>query len=256
MITDRQLRDGLLAMLQSIEAPAISIEQIDRRIHAPVHHDRRAFAVGAAAAAALAAVVAIPIASPGVVQTLEQKVEQMLHWSPPAIAPPASVTSAMEPQTVSLQQAQARVKFTLVAPAGLPSDASSPAIKVAAVGVYAESTRTWSVGHSVVSFNYTRPGGRQFMLTAGPAASQTTPPSRYVYDADVKRFDAAGNPIPVKFEVFVWRNGDQITTAIAEGISAAEVAAIRTAMHGTPIPTVWPPVHGPNVVKMRLAPPH
>ncbi len=83
MVGDAQLRDYFTAMLQSVEAPAVPLESIQQRMHAPssLHYDRRPFAIAAAAAAVL--IVALPIASPGVVQTLEAKIAAILHWSPP-----------------------------------------------------------------------------------------------------------------------------------------------------------------------------
>lgn len=257
MVADSELASGFAEMLGSVDVPLVPLARIHQRMHDSVPPQRARFLIPAIAAAAIAIVIAAPIFAPAVTQTLEQKIEQILHWSPPSVPTPASVYNAMRPQTVNLPEAQARVHFTIVAPAGLPSDASSPVIKVAPTGVFSRTSRTWSVGPSVVTFYYTRSGGRSFVLLAGAASNQTMPPSKYVFDADVKRFDAAGNPIPVKFERFVWRNGDQIMTVIAEGISATEIAAIRRAMHGTPIPTVWPPVHGADelVTKIVLSPP-
>jgi hypothetical protein len=252
MVADSELAGKFSSALGSIDVPDVPLAQIYQRMREGAAPQRVRFVVPAIAAAAIAIVITVPIFAPAVTQTLEQKIEQIIHWSPPSVPPPASVTDAMRPQTVSLQHAQARVNFTIVAPAGVPSDASRPKITVGPTGVFSRKSRTWSVGPSVVIFSYTRPGGRSFVLSAEAASSQTTPPSKYVFDADVKRFDASGNPIPVKFERFVWRNGDQIMTVIAEDISATEIAAIRTAMHGTPIPTVWPPVHGTDEVKIAV----
>jgi hypothetical protein len=254
MITDEQLHDDFTATLQSVEAPAISLERIHRRMHAPMHHDRRPFAIGAAAAAALAVAVALPIASPGVVQTLEQKIAAILHWSPPPVPPPVSVTRAMQPQTVSLDEAKRRVNFTLVAPAGLPSDVSGPTISTAPIGVYSATTKTWRTGPAVVVFAYKRSDGRSFLASASGASGPNFPPGKYVFED--RGVDKTGNPILVKHERFMWRNGDQQMTIIAgAGINAAEILAIQNAMHGTPIPTVWPPQHGTDEVKMRLPKP-
>jgi hypothetical protein len=243
MTTDEQLRDGLRAMLQSAQAPAISLEQIHRRMQAPMQYDRRPFAIGAAAAAALAVAVALPIASPGVVQTLEQKIAAILQWSPPP-SPPASVVNSIEPQTVTLAEAQTRVKFTIVAPQGVPSDATGPTIEVAPTGVYSSNTGKWTAGGpKVITFEYKRGNGRSFLVTAKAVSSTAPPAAKYVFED--KGVDKAGNPILIKHERFAWRNGDQVMGAIAgDGITAAEIIAIQTAMHGTPIPGVWPVKHG------------
>jgi hypothetical protein len=44
-----------------------------------------------------------------------------------------------------------------------------------------------------------------------------------------------GVPVLMRVQKFVWRNRDQVTSAIADGIGAGEIAAIRAAMHGVPI---------------------
>ncbi len=245
MATDTQLRNGLTAMLQSVEPPAVALEQIRERMQASsvVQADRRPLSIAAAAAAVLVVAVSLPIASPGVVQTLEQKIAAILHWSPPTVRPTALVYKGMRPQTVSLREARARVHFTLVVPLGVPSDASGPTIQVSPTGVYSRTTQTWSVGPPIAMFWFRRGDGRMFSLSAAPASTQTTPPSKYSFED--RGTDKAGNPILVKHERFVWRNGDQIMTAIAgDGITPAEIAAIQAAMHGTPLHTVWPPQHG------------
>jgi hypothetical protein len=253
MTTDEQLRDGLRAMLQSVQAPAISLEQIHRRMQAPMQYDRRPFAIGAAAAAALAVAVALPIASPGVVQTLEQKIAAILHWTPPATRPPASLYQAMKPETVSLDEAQKRVNFTIVVPSGLPSDATGPSIQVAPTGVYSRTTHAWSKGPDVVMFTYKRADSRTFLVSASGIANSDLPQSKYSFED--RGVDKAGNPILVRHERFVWRNGDQRMSIIADdSISAAEILVIQGTMHGTPIPLVWPPKHGADVM-IRLAPP-
>jgi hypothetical protein len=251
MTTDEQLRDGLRAMLQSAQAPAISLEQIHRRMQAPVQHDRRPFAIGAAAAAALAVAVALPIASPGVVQTLEQKIAAILHWTPPATRPPASLYQAMKPQTVSLSEAQRHVNFTIVPPAGVPSDATGPVISIAPTGVYSDKTHTWSKGPDVVEFRYDRPDGRWFLVSASGVANQTRPASKYSFED--RGVDKAGNPILVRHERFTWRNGDQSMSIVADdSISAAEILRIQTAMQGTPVPGVWPPSQGGGADMVRI----
>jgi hypothetical protein len=255
MITDEQLRDGITAMLQRVETPTIPLEQIHARMQPSRMHDyRRPFAIGAAAAAALIVAAALPIASPGVVQTLEQKIAAILHWTPPAVKPPASLYQAMKPETVSLSEAQKRVGFTLVAPTGVPSDATGPTITVAPTGVYSPTTHTWSKGPSVVVFRYTRADGQSFLVSASAASTQAPPRSKYVFED--RGVDKAGNPILVRHEAFSWRNGDQRMSIIAdEGITAAEILAIQSAMHGTAIPGVWPPPPG-GADMVRIPRPH
>lgn len=256
MAADTQLRDGFTVMLRSVDAPVVPLEKIHRCMHAQhiAQSDRRPLAI--AAAAVLLVAIAFPIASPGVVQTLEEKIAAILHWTPPAKSrPPAAVWEAMKPQTVSLNEAQARVHFTIVIPAGVPLDAGAPAISVAPTGVYSPTTHTWSVGPAIVTFTYKREGGHAFGLSAASASSQTSPPSRYMFED--RGVDKAGNPILVRHDRLVWRNGDQLMTAIAgEGITRAEIVAIRSAMHGSPVPGVWPPQHGRGATMVRVLPPH
>ena len=254
MVSDVQVREGFVAMLQSVDIPGAPLEAIHRRMHGPssIHNDRRPLVI--AAAAVLVIAVSLPIASPGLVQTLQEKIAAILHWTPPTERPPASVYQAMKPQTVSLNEAQARVRFTIVAPQGLPPDATGPTIRAAPTGVYSRATHTWSIGPTIVRFVYKRTDGRSFSVSAAAASSQTTAPSKYMFED--RGVDKAGNPILVRHERFVWRNGDQLTTAIADdGISAAEIAAIRSAMHGTPVPGVWPPQHGTGQGMIRVPPP-
>jgi hypothetical protein len=254
MAVDSELTQGFASMLGSIDVPGVSLARIHQhaQVNAPPQQAR--FAIAAAAAALLVA-VALPIASPGVVQTLAEKIAAILHWTPPSAPTPRSVYNAMKPHTVTLEQARARVTFTVTAPVGLPADASGATIMVAPTGVFSRTTRTWRVGPSALQFFYRRSGGRSFVLTAVPASTQTTPPSKYMFED--RGVDAAGNPILVRYDRFVWRNGDQIMSADAgDGISAAEIGAIESAMHGTPVPTVWPPVQGVNEAKMRVSPPH
>jgi hypothetical protein len=255
MVSDVQIRDGITALLQKVEAPAVPLEAIHREARAQriMRPDRRPFAIAAAAAVVIAA-LSLPIASPGVVQTLQEKIAAILHWTPPTQRPTPLVWKGMRPETVSLGEARARVHFRLVVPAGVPSDASGPTIAVSPTGVYSRTTGTWSLGPAIARFYYKRSNGRMFGLTAQPASTQTLPPSKFMFED--RGVDKAGNPILVRYERFVWRNGDQIMTAIAgDGIDAAEIVAIRTAMHGTAIPGVWPAQHRADAMIIRVMPP-
>ena len=124
---------------------------------------------------------------------------------------------------------------------------------VAPTATYSRATHIWSKGSVVTTFAYKRGDGRVFVLSAAPASSQTSPPSKYLFEDD--GVDRAGNPVLVKHERFVWRNGNQLMTVIAgSGISSSEIVAIRSAMHGTPVLGVWPPQNGADEVMMRLPP--
>jgi hypothetical protein len=108
-------------------------------------------------------------------------------------------------------------------------------------GVYSHLTHSWNVGKAgVVFFDYRRTNSRSFQLVASRYDPSEGPPSKYMFeDTDVQR---NGEEVILRRDKFVWRNGDQTMTAITgDGISAVEIGAIRTAMHGTPIAGVWPP---------------
>ena len=255
MVTDSELTRDLAALVESVDVPEVPLAQIRRRMREePGASTRGRFTIPAIAAATLAAVVAVPVFAPVFAQTIEAKIAAILHWAPPSVPPPPALKDAMKPQTMSLAQAQTHVRFTIVPPTGLPPNVSDVTIAVARSGIYSSSGKAWAVGPAVVSFYYTRPGGGAFFLTASAASPRNAPPPKYIYeDKDV---DASGNPILVKREHFAWRNGDQIMTATtSDGISAAEIASIESAMHGTSIPTVWPPAHGNDVMRLRLVPP-
>jgi hypothetical protein len=256
MVADSELSNSFESMLESIDVPETPIARIHERMHAGVPPQRTRFAIPAAVAAAIAIVIAVPMLAPAVTQTLEQKIAAILHWSPPPVKPPPSLYQAMKPQTVSLEEAQKRVNFTIVPPQGVPSDATGPSITVGPTGFYSRTTRTWSSGPAVVMFSYKRSDGRTFLVSASGASDESAwvgPPSKYMFED--RGVDKAGNPILVRHERFVWKNGDQRMTIIAdEGITAAEILAIQSAMHGIPIPGVWPPKHGADVM-MRVPKP-
>lgn len=72
-----------------------------------------------------------------------------------------------------------------------------------------------------------------------------------MFNAD--EVDAKG--MPRRYERYYWRNGNQMMSVIAEGISATEIDAIRVAMHGETIAAVWPPKRTGNAFFMKIGKP-
>jgi hypothetical protein len=240
MFTEARIAAALDAMLRGIEAPPIPLAQIRRRMGRPQRAPRRGWRLylPAAAGAATILVLALPSVAPGFTQTIEAEIEAVLHWTPPP-APPASVESAMRSQFGNVAAAQTRVDFKIVPPAGLPEDVVSGEIATTPTGVYSKSTHTWSVGSPNVWFVYRRADGRSFMLLADRVDPRQGPPPRYIFEDLGAR---NGHEVLVRHQNFAWSNGDQVMSAVAgEGITASEIAKVRSAMHGTPFRGVWPP---------------
>jgi len=146
---------------------------------------------------------------------------------------------ALSSHNLTLAAAQARVLFKIAPPAGLPRDIVSAKILTAPTGVYSTLTHSWQTGPSTVTFIYRRAGGRSFSLLADRFDPRSGPESKYMIEAKEPTPD--GQPVVVKHEKFAWRNGSQIMTAIeGEGITSAEIEAIRTAMNGVALPSRWP----------------
>jgi hypothetical protein len=250
MFTDARLAAALEAMLQSIEPPPVPLTRIRQRIaQRPGRPETRwRWSLTASGAAAML-VLALPLVAPGFAQGLKAEVEAILHWSPPPPAP-ASVESAMRPKTGALAQAQARVDFEIVPPAGLPKDIVSEKIVTMPTGIYSKITHRWSVGSPNVWFVYRRADGRSFMLLADRVDPRQGPPSRYIFE---DRGERNGHEVLVRHENFAWRNGDQVMSAVAgEGISASQIATIRSAMHGVTLDGVWPPQHATIEKQYRI----
>jgi hypothetical protein len=170
----------------------------------------------------------VPLAVPGVAQTIEQRLAALLQWAPPPPAP-KSVTDAMVPNEVTVASAQRLVHFQIVPPVGLPHDAGSPKIFLTPTGAYDKSAHTWSVGPPNLTFKYRRANGREFALSAG-AYDPARPQPKYMFDGD----ELGPNGLPKRHEHFTWRNGDQSMSATeGDGLSAREIRAIVAAMHGT-----------------------
>ncbi len=247
MFTDTRIAATFESLLGTIQAPPAPLDAIRERIARSEPSPRRGaplrFAV--AAAAAVLVFLLVPWVAPGFAQTIKSEIEALLQWKPPPPAP-RSVWSAMRPAAETLATAQARVSFTIVPPTGLPSDVVSEKVSTIAAGVYSKAVHAWSVGARAVAFTYRRADGRSFMLKASWFGAREGAPSKYVFDADER--DARG--LPVRHDVFSWRNGDQAMSAVAgEGISATEIATIRGAMRGIAIRGAWPPPksEGPTV---------
>ena len=217
----------------SIPAPAAPIQTILARAAQPEAVPRRGLpalaklAIGAAAAIALLAVT-LPVAAPSLAQTIESRIARLLGWTPPPPAPRA-VTDAMKVRAVTLDEARSLVRFTLVPPSGLPSDAVAEKIYAAPQGVYDEQTHAWHVGDVSLAFAYRRNGNRFFTIDVSKFDSREGPPSKYVYNTD----EIGANGLPARHEKFTWRNGDQVTQIVAGELDAAEILAIRAAMGGT-----------------------
>jgi len=247
MFSDAQIRTAAGKMLSEIDVPPMRLMEIQRKISQPQRVERRSpsFARPAIAAAAAVLVLAtLPKIAPALVQGIDAQYRAALQAlggvaPPPA---PASLKAKMTPIAATLAEAQSRVKFTIVPPAGLPSDATETSIHVAPVGVYSKTTNAWRVGESGVTFAYHRADGREFVLMVS-RYDPSNPLSKYIFEA--KDPAADGRPVLVKHERFAWRNGDQVMTAIeGSDISASEIAAIQAAMGGVSVPRRE--LHAPN----------
>jgi hypothetical protein len=243
MFDDRRIQTSAATMLAQVSVPPLPSQAIQRRIaqaRTPAASRPRFYPAAIAAAAVIALLV--PAVVPGLAQTLGGGIQALLHWVPPPPAP-KQVLQAMQPQPVTLEEAQARVAFTIVPPAGLPPDVTVETIVTAVPGVFSRSNASWSVGAALVGFNYRRSNGRAFTLMASAYDPREAPPTKYVFeDMDTTR---NGHESMVRREHYTWRNGAQVISAIAgEGISAREIVAIRDAMHGVPVREVWPPRNG------------
>ena len=251
MLRDAEISAGLRAMLNRIEAPPVALGAIHARMsRTPRREPRRGgFHFALTAAVVALAIVALPTVAPGLTQSIEAQIEAILRWKPPPPAP-VSVESAMHSHYGTLAQAQTRAGFAIVPPAGLPKDVVSEEIATTPTGIYSRVTRSWSVGSPAVWFVYHRRGGESFTLLADRFDSREGAPSKYVFlDEGVRN----GHEMLKRYETFSWRNGDQVMSAAAgEGLAAAEIERIRSAMRGTPIPGVWPPQPGSIEKQYRM----
>lgn len=247
------LRNEVSAFVERVDVPEPNVAAIQARMRAQSELRKpatlRRLAPLAAAAAVVAVLLGNPVLTRGMVQTIEMRVAQILHWTPPPAAPQRVLANA-HPQTVTLAQARSLVPFALREPAGLP-EVTSAKIVVETTPIYSRSAKRWESGTPAVIFSYVRPNGSKFELTAWKMDPGNVP-SRYMFEETGTRAD--GMPILKRHERYVWRNGDQMMTAIAgDGVTASEIAAIRAAMDGTPVATVWPP-KAHDRVRLLVAP--
>ena len=222
-------------MMRDIDVPEVPLERLRRRIHRESALAHR-WKYLAAIAAAIVAVV-LPKIAPGVTQSIEEQIEAVLRWTPPPPAP-AWVESSLRGEAGSLAAAQSRARFTIAPPQGLPKDVVRQKIVTIPTGVYSYATHHWSVGAPAVWFVYDRQDGREFTLLADRFDSREGPPSSHMFlDAGTRN----GREILIPHEKFTWRNGDQVMSAVAgEGLTADEIRAIRTAMHGIAVTGTLP----------------
>jgi hypothetical protein len=197
----------------------------------------------AAAAVLVLAIVFVPHAG----TALAAAVRNVVAW----VAPPKPLVKKLMHETKTVQTlaaAQAQVPFTIVAPAGLPDDARQTGIDAGPSGTWSSKTKSWTLGNGYAEFNYRRADGRVFRLHAERYDPRTVQ-SAYMWNGDVR--DASGKP--QRYDRFVWRNGDQMMAAVADGLTDVEIAHIREAMRGVPLPTVKDkgPHGGPRVYVIR-----
>jgi len=233
------------SMVRGIDAPAVPIAGIRDRMTAPVaFNSRRRIPFARYALAAVAAIAIFFAVFPKASLALFEQIvvnsyaaadavaRRLTNWTPPP-PPPKSLDAAQRSQPVSLAAAQAKVKFTIVPPAGLPSDAVFVGIDTMPALVYDKTKRTWSKTAPALQFTYRRSGSRTFSLMAENDDPRTGPFGKYAWFVD----ELPGGKVGMtKHARFIWRNGDQMMTAVEDdGITAAEILAIRAAMHGQDI---------------------
>lgn len=243
MYADARLSATMESMVLGIAAPPVPMVAIRARMAAPpasAARRRVPFARYAlAAAAAIALFFAIfPKASLAVLERFEHIVVdsyaaayKVMGWTPPP--PPPESLKAGASQRLSLAAAQAKEPFTIVVPAGVPADSTLTSIRTMPVLVYDKETKRWSKGTPAIDFRYERSGNRDFSLMAEADDPRLGPTSKYIYVAS----DLPGGKVElIKHERFQWKNGNQLMTAIEDdGISAVEIQAVRSAMHGEAI---------------------
>jgi hypothetical protein len=250
MYTDARISAALESMVHAVDAPPVPLADIQRKIALPqpvVRHTSRYFRLAIATMGIIAVIfVAWRSDSLSFIRVIEDRYRAALQarggFAPPP--PPEALWRAVQKQAwalpdATLATAQSRVPFTIVPPTGLPRNVVSARIRTAPTGVYSTVTHSWQIGPSVVTFIYRRAGGRSFDLLADEFDPKSSPPGKYIFEA--KDSTADGRPVLVKHEIFYWRNGDQVMSAIeGEGISGREIEAIRIAMHGIALPGRWP----------------
>jgi len=236
MFADARIASDLQTIARSIQVPPVPYADI----HSGMARESRVAQRRALRYAAIVAIFFVVLGagltaiSSGSVRSLDARIAAALGgWPPPP--PPEAVLSALSSRSGTLADAQSRVPFRIVRPTGLPSDVASMKISTTPTGIFVKATHAWHVGTAHVTFAYDRFGGRSFSLIADRFDPQSGPAPKYIFED--KGVSADGNPILVKHENFVWRNGDQVTSAVeSDGTSSREIEAIRDAMHGIPMP--------------------
>lgn len=243
MVSESQLRANFFDMLERLVVPETPSASIRARVDAlPVDRVERYRLKPWVPAAAAAFIVAfsLPVVAPGFTLSIEERIARILQWSPPPVPVSPSLRPMLRGRVLDLAAAKRAVDFRIVVPAGLPAGSVSTVIRVASKGIYSAKTHRWVAASKYVEFEYARRDGGTFDLIAAPGSSLAAAPSRYMLEE--RGTDKKGNPMVVRRERFVWRNGSQVMTAIVgDHLSAAEILAIRDAMHGFPVATVWPP---------------
>lgn len=240
MSIDARIGEALDSWMEGIDIPPVRLEEIQHRV---AHPSERAthtnvLRVGIwAAAAAMLVCIALPALSPAFVQNLDARYRAALQAlggiAPPPVPVPRSLVSQLRPHLASLAAAQSQVNFMITPPVGLPYDVVSSALYVVPLGAYSRTTQSWKAGQMHVTFTYRRRDGREFTLGAA-RYDPNAPPAKYLFEAKDPAPD--GRPVIVRHEQSAWRNGDQLMTVTqGSGISAPEIAAIRSAMRGAPV---------------------
>ena len=238
MATDTTISTSLDRMLQNIAVPPVPLADVRSKIAsgapAPAYPAVRPY-VRYASAAAIVIGAGVLVTSPGLVHTIESKYDAALRAlgiQPPPKAPISLIRQLKSAQSTSLSAAQAQAGFRIVPPTGLPSDVHATKIFTAPTALHNRKTGVWTAGSTQVVFSYERRAGRIFTLAADRFDPQEQDP-KFIFEA----VDLPGGGVRlVKRQNFVWRNGDQVMRAVVgDGISAAEIQAIRAAMDGTAV---------------------
>jgi hypothetical protein len=250
MSADTRVAAALHSTIRAIVVPQISLDAIHRKASHPRLSVPGAFPylrVAFAAAALLAiAMLTFPANSSALIQGIEARYRAALQALGGVAGPPVpdALISTLRSQSAlaTLRAARSRVHFALTPPAGLPSDVVGRTIRTGPSGLYSSSTGGWSVGQPSVWFSYRRADGRSFELHAERYDPKAPLTGKYMFEALDEGSD--GRPRIVRHRNVAWRNGDQITTVVAQGISLAEIETIRRAMHGLVLPQREP--HAPG----------
>jgi hypothetical protein len=250
MYTDSRISAAIATMLDEIAAPPVPLAEIQRKIaqSKPAKEKMPGYLRLAIAWSVVAGLLAILFSS-GLIQAVAQNIEDRYRaalearggYAPPN--PPNALVQEVLKQSwsspnVTVTRAQSLVPFTIAPPAGLPHDVVSAKIRTTPSWVYSPVTHQWRVGSRIVWFIYRRAHGGSFQLVADQFDPTIAPPGKYIFEA--KDETADGRPVLVRHLFFEWRNGSQVMSIADIGISKREIEAIRSAMHGVPVPGRWP----------------